>query len=159
MLRRKCETLINHHYCITYFEVKSLAEDSHHHHHHGSEKKTKLTLNKGQKWPTDKVLRHHMEAIHTKIKALIPKIKSNKAKNKDYKTFANSIERNINSIFKNCKLEPEVDAQLHIVLAEIIEGKEELKKDLSLEEKHDSLHKIINAYKKYIKYFDYQSKE
>jgi hypothetical protein len=83
------------------------AGDVHSHDHAASE--AKLVLNQGQKWPTDAPLRQGMENIRSAV-----------AKGMKDEALAKAVETEVAGIVQNCKLEPEADEQLHIVIAELM---------------------------------------
>ena len=87
------------------------AGDAHSHDHAASE--AKLVLNQGQKWPTDAPLRQGMENIRSAV-----------AKGMKDEALAKAVETEVAGIVQNCKLEPEADEQLHIVIAELMAGAE-----------------------------------
>lgn len=104
-------------------EVAVAAGDAHSHASTTSE----LTLNDGAKWPTDGALRHGMSEIRTLVADALPKVHSGRFLAADYRRLADGLLGQIESIAANCKLPPEVDAQLHLVLARIIDGAEHIK--------------------------------
>ena len=84
-------------------------------HSHGAAAggEAKLVLNHGQKWPTDAPLRQGMESIRAAL-----------ASGMAQDAFAAKVTTEVAGIVQNCKLEPEADAQLHIVIAELMAGVE-----------------------------------
>ena len=87
------------------------AEDAHSHGTAAGE--AKLVLNHGQKWPTDAPLRQGMENIRSAV-----------AKGMKDEALAKAVETEVAGIVQNCKLEPEADEQLHLVIAELMAGAE-----------------------------------
>jgi hypothetical protein len=87
------------------------AEDAHSHGHAAEE--AKLVLNQGKKWQTDAPLRQGMENIRAVV-----------AKGAKDEALAKAVETEVAGIVQNCKLEPEADEQLHIVIAELMAGAE-----------------------------------
>ena len=83
-------------------------------HDHGhAAAEAKLVLNQGQKWPTDAPLRQGMENIRAVV-----------AKGAKDEALAKAVETEVAGIVQNCKLEPQADEQLHIVIAELMAGAE-----------------------------------
>lgn len=103
------------------------AAESHGHEAHGAGE-AKLSLNKGAKWSTDAALRDGMWAIRGDLNAALPEIHRNAMPDERYGALADGIQGHIDRMVATCKLPPEVDAQLHIVLAQIIEGTDAMKK-------------------------------
>jgi len=83
-----------------------------HDHGHAADE-AKLVLNHGQKWPTDAPLRQGMENIRAAVH-----------KGLEHDALAKAVETEVAGIVQNCKLPPEADAQLHIVIAELMAGAE-----------------------------------
>ena len=95
---------------------------AHDHGHAAAE--AKLVLDQGKKWQTDEPLRKGMESIRGALAAELKAIHANKATPRQYKALADRIESEVAGIVQNCKLEPDADAQLHIVVAELLAGAE-----------------------------------
>ena len=93
-----------------------------HSHSHDAAEPVQLTLNNGKKWATDDNLRQGMSRIRDALAAELPAIHSGKATTEQYRTLAQKTNDQIAFMVKNCKLEPEADAMLHLVLADIIAG-------------------------------------
>ncbi|HZM36797.1 MAG TPA: hypothetical protein VFC18_20205 [Burkholderiales bacterium] len=82
------------------------------HDHHGRSE-AKLVLNHGKKWQTDAPLRKGMENIRAAL-----------ASGKKYPAIGERVNAEIAYIVQNCKLPEDADAQLHIVIAELMAGAE-----------------------------------
>jgi hypothetical protein len=54
----------------------------------------------------------------------------------------------------NCKLEPKADAQLHLVIAGIVEGVEAMEGKARKVKRQDGAVKVLGALEKYAAYFD-----
>ncbi|CAM5280709.1 DnrO protein OS=Afipia felis OX=1035 GN=BN961_03141 PE=4 SV=1 [Afipia felis] len=93
-------------------------------HAHGGHDGTalELTLNNGQKWPTDEVLRRGMDEMRSAIERSLGRIHAGQFTSADYVALADRLQQQVDFVTANCKLPEEADAQLHIVLAEILEG-------------------------------------
>jgi hypothetical protein len=96
------------------------AEDAHSHAQHAGE--VKLTLNHGKKWQTDAPLRQGMNNIRTALASDLKLIHTDKASADQYAALAGKVNGEVASIVQNCKLPPEADAQLHLVVAELLAG-------------------------------------
>lgn len=110
------------------------------------------TLNNGAKWQTDGPLRNGMSEIRTMVANALPKIHSGQFLAADYDRLAGGILGQIESITSNCKLPQEVDAQLHLVLAQIIDGAERIK---SGKAPVDGVVATMGGIDAYGKYFDH----
>lgn len=97
----------------------SLAANSGHDHGAGQ---VQLRLNDGKKWPTDEPLRHGMAEISTLMAKALPDIHHGRYESAQYGKLAGGLSEWVDYMTANCKLEPEVDAQLHVILEQIIDG-------------------------------------
>jgi hypothetical protein len=82
-------------------------------HSHGAAGEAKLVLDQGRKWQTDAPLRQGMDNIRSAV-----------AQGVQNDALAKKVETEVAGIVQNCKLEPEADAQLHIVIGELLAGAE-----------------------------------
>ena len=131
-----------------------VAESGHHHSHHQEKGAPKLVFNHGKKWLSDQPLRSNMSAIHGHIKNNLSKIHANQLTTEEYKELGKKIKKNIDAIFKNCKLKADADAQLHIVMAGLLSANSRLMDNISIKEKKQEVEQILVNYKTYLKYFD-----
>jgi hypothetical protein len=90
------------------FAVPAFAAGEVHSHEHAAGE-AKLVLNQGKKWQTDAPLRQGMDNIRSAV-----------AKGMKDEALAKTVETEVAGIVQNCKLEPDADAQLHIVIAELM---------------------------------------
>lgn len=125
-----------------------------HHHAHDDGKTAQLTLDNGKKWATDDSLRQGMSRIRDALAAELPSIHSGKATAEQYRTLAQKMDDQIAFMVKNCKLEPKVDAMLHLVLADIIAGADAMKAQGGSDAYKGAV-KIARALDNYGKYFDH----
>ncbi|CEG09711.1 hypothetical protein BN961_03141 [Afipia felis] len=86
-----------------------------------------LTLNNGQKWPTDEALRRGMDEMRGAMTGSLGRIHAGQFTSADYVALAERLQKQVDFVTANCKLPEEADAQLHIVLAEILEGMDAMK--------------------------------
>jgi hypothetical protein len=113
---------------------------------------SELTLNNGAKWPTDGALRHGMSEIRILVANALPKVHSGRFFAADYERLAVAVLGQVESIAANCKLPQEVDAQLHLVLAQIIDGAETIKTG---KVPVDGVVAVMGAVDAYGKHFDH----
>ena len=97
------------------------AATEHSHASHGAAA-LQLTLANGQKWPTDEPLRRGMSEMRSMLVTSLGRIHAGQFTSADYAALADRVQAQVDDVTANCKLPEEADAQLHIVLAEIIEG-------------------------------------
>lgn len=93
------------------------AEHEHDHHGHGP---AKLQLNQGKKWPTDEALRRNMAAMSADFSARVHAIHKGKLSADEYAALGKGVESRIADIVAQCKLAPEADAMLHLVVADLL---------------------------------------
>jgi hypothetical protein len=129
-----------------------LAQD--HGHAHEAAAPAKLTLNKGQKWATDANLRQGMNRIREAMAADLPAIHGGKATVKQYRALAQKTNEQISFMVQTCKLEPEADAMLHLLLADIIAGADAMR-DKGVGEARLGAEKIVQALEDYGVYFSH----
>lgn len=82
----------------------------------------KLALDHGKKWETDAPLRDGMTKIRALIEPRIDAAHAGKLTPAQYKEIASGVEAQIASIVANCKLAPDADAMLHLVVADLAHG-------------------------------------
>ena len=124
-------------------------------HDHGAAATSGLTLNQGQKWPTDKPLRDGMERIRGLVEPQLSAAHAGKLGPSQYQALAKQIESQVGGIVANCKLEPKADAMLHLVIADIGAGTDAMAgKDAKLPPAQ-GLIKIAQAVNAYGGHFDH----
>jgi hypothetical protein len=115
---------------------------AHEHGHAAGE--AKLVLNQGKKWPTDAPLRQGMENIRAALGGGMK-----------YGALAKKVNAEVAGIVQNCKLEPEADAQLHIVIADILAGVEAMEGKVQGETRRAGAQKVASALDAYGEHFDH----
>lgn len=113
-----------------------------------------LQLNGGKKWATDEALRKSMEGIRQAVAASLHDIHENSLKPAAYGVLASKVEGEVANIVANCKLEPKADAQLHLVVADLLAGSEQMAGKVKKAKRQDGAVKVIGALEKYATYFD-----
>jgi hypothetical protein len=108
-----------------------------------------------KKWETDAPLRKGMAGIRDDMASKLGEIHAGKLKKPGYAELSGKISTHTNSIFKNCKLSPKADAQLHLVLSQILGGNQQMKSAESIQDRRAGAIKIIDALQLYPKYFDH----
>lgn len=121
-----------------------------HSHDHGHESGSTLKLNNGEKWATDAPLRQAMEDIKADVEGLLPQIHENTLPPGEYKALAEKINGHVQYMVANCKLPPEADAQLHLLIADLLQGAEGMK---SGAQGRQGAVKVVTALDAYGKHF------
>lgn len=86
-----------------------------------------LQLDNGKRWATDVPLRRGMGEIRNQVTSAPKAVHAGKARPAEYKALAMRIEKETGRIVAECKLEPRADAQLHLVVADLLAGIESMK--------------------------------
>lgn len=133
----------------------SAQADTHHHgesHEHGEHGGNELTLNNGEQWQTDGALRRGMTEIRVAVDMLTPLFHSGKLDQNLALQLHEVVTGSVNAMIEQCKLEPEADANLHIILAQLLAAAAQLETSpLSAE----GLPKLNEALETYGHYFNH----
>ncbi|MCK9382546.1 MAG: hypothetical protein M0P95_15970 [Sulfuritalea sp.] len=113
-----------------------------------------LQLNAGKKWGTDEALRKAMDNIRQAVEASLHEIHENRLPAAGYGALAHKVESEVGNIVSNCKLEPKADAQLHLIVADLLAGSEQMAGKIKKAKRQDGAVKVIGALEKYAAYFD-----
>ncbi|MDO8449435.1 MAG: hypothetical protein Q7T10_11595 [Rhodoferax sp.] len=123
-------------------------------HKHGADS-VKLTLDNGKKWATDEALRKGMGNIRTEMQASLHEIHEGKLTAAKYNELAKKVGTEVGGIVAECKLEPKADAQLHLVVAEMLEGIEAMEGKSAKVKRRTGAVKVLAALDKYGAHFDH----
>lgn len=129
-------------------------EPATHQHGHGAAP-AELTLNAGQKWTTDAPLRSGMEHIRNALAAALPDIHRNTLSDTQYAALANTVSGEVHGIVVNCKLEPQADAQLHLIIADMLQGVEAMAGKTPQSSRQEGAVQVVGALEKYSAFFDH----
>lgn len=91
-------------------------------HDHGHASSATLTLDHGQKWATDAPLRQAMGNLRQAVAQALPEAHAGKLTDANYDALGAQANRELSYIVENCKLEPQADAVLHVILADVVAG-------------------------------------
>lgn len=128
-----------------------LAATKHAHDGHGAPA-VELKLNNGQKWPTDDALRRGMAAMRADIGNSLPRIHGGRYSNADFAKLADRMQKEIDGVVANCKLPEDADAQLHVVIEQLIDATAALKGKAG---QAKAVAIIVDALNAYGKHFDH----
>lgn len=123
------------------------------HEAHGAVAET-LQLNAGKKWETDEALRKAMANIRQAVAGSLHDIHENRLKPAAYGVLASKVEGEVANIVANCKLGTKADAQLHLVIADLLAGADQMAGKVKKTKRQDGAVKVIDALGKYAAYFD-----
>lgn len=91
-------------------------------HDHGDAPATVLTLDHGSKWATDEPLRLAMGNLHRSVAQALPAAHEGTLTDAQYDALSAQAGREVAYVVENCKLSPQADAVLHVVLADVVRG-------------------------------------
>ncbi len=131
----------------------ALAADNAHNHGqtHGANQVATLQLNAGKKWETDAPLRKTMGDIRQAMDGSLKAIHEDRLSPGGYAVLAKKIDGAVADMVANCKLGTKADEQLHIVIADLLAGADQMK---GKSQRMDGAIKVIEALGSYAKYFD-----
>lgn len=124
-------------------------------HDHGKSAPHKLELNAGKKWGTDEALRKAMSGIQASVTQTLPAAHAGKATAADYEAFGKDVTAQVTYMVENCKLDPKADAQLHIIVADIMNGVEAAQGKHGEKKRAMGVVKVAQAANAYGKHFDH----
>lgn len=130
------------------------AEISGHQHAPGTSP-SQLQLNAGKKWATDAPLRQGMANIRGAVAGALPAIHGNQLSAAQYRKLAEKINGEVGAIVTHCKLEAQADAQLHLIIAELLHGAETMRVGPKNAKRQSGALQVLDALKKYAAYFDH----
>ena len=125
-------------------------------HQHGTSSAAvaNLKLDGEKKWATDASLRSGMASIRAAFEADHPAIHAGKETDAQYDALAARIEQQVNSIVANCKLPPTADANLHYVIADLMQGVNLMRGGDPQRTRHDGAALVHGALRAYPQFFD-----
>lgn len=124
-------------------------------HEHGAAVHTQLELNAGQKWSTDKPLRQAMNNIRSRVAVALPAAHRGQLTPAQYDALGTEVAAQIGDIVQNCKLDPQADAQLHVIVGDIMAGIDTAAGKQHDQERALGVVRIAQSLNSYGKYFDH----
>jgi hypothetical protein len=128
-----------------------LAAESHDH----GPSQAKLVLNQGKKWPTDEPLRKGMANIRAAVAADLKAVHTGKETPVQYQALAAKVNNEVAYVVQNCKLDKDADEQLHIVIAQMLEGAEIMEGKQTGMRPRNGAERIVSALNEYGRHFDH----
>jgi len=125
-----------------------------HHHAHGVAAGT-LDGDAGVRWATDAALRSGMAQIRTALEPAQQRIHEDKLPPRQYDALAATVSQAVAAIVANCKLEPQADAQLHVIIADMLDGVEAMLGKAPKVKRQLGALKVLDALDKYAAHFDH----
>lgn len=113
-----------------------------------------MTLDEGRKWATDAPLRSGMAAIQKAFATNHPAIHAGTETDAQYESLAGRIESEVNAIVASCHLPPAADANLHYVIADLLQGVAAMRGNVPGSVRHDGAALVHGALLAYAAHFD-----
>lgn len=129
----------------------ALAADAH---QHGAAEPAKLTLDHGKKWATDEPLRKNMGEIRTALAAKATGIHKGTLTAADYQALGTLVEARVAAIVAECKLAPAADANLHVIVADLVAGADAMQGKSKTTPSAGAV-QAVRAVNQYGRYFDH----
>jgi len=123
-------------------------------HPHGAGAPSKLALDHGKKWSTDEPLRKNMGEIRAALAAKHQGIHKGTLTPEDYKALGTLVEARVGTIVAECKLAPAADANLHLIVAELIAGADAMQGKAKTKPAAGAV-QAVRAVNQYGKFFDH----
>lgn len=131
------------------------AQQAHEHEHTGAgAAAAQLQLDQGRKWPTDPALRSGMASIRVAFDSHHASIHAGKETDAQYDALAAGVEEAVSTIVANCRLPPAADANLHLVIADLMQGADLMRGKDPQRSRHDGAARVHGALIAYGQYFE-----
>lgn len=121
------------------------------HNHQDENTSGLLVLDNGSKWPIDQSLHMGMSKLKKALIVNLDAIHYDKFSAVQYTALAEKVDQQLRYLFEHCKLPAQADAQLHILLAKVMNGSALMKES---EGQKQGAIAIIQALKDYPIYFN-----
>ncbi|WP_322999154.1 hypothetical protein [Castellaniella sp.] len=124
-------------------------------HQHDAASAAPLTLNHGQKWETDAPLRLAMGKLEQAVVAALPAAHAGTLSDAQYDALSTQAGQEFAYIVEHCKLAPDADAALHVILADMIGGTETVSGKQAGQSRASGVVQLAQALNRYGEYFDH----
>lgn len=116
------------------------------HHAHGTDHSAALMPPEGQRWATDEPLRAAMTRLRATIEQALAAQENGSPDVIDAQALAQTVEREVAFMIENCKLPPEPDAALHVLIGQMLSAAHKLKESPSDTKTVSELAQALDAY-------------
>ena len=113
-----------------------------------------LTLDNGRKWSSDAALRQHMGDIRDMLSRESQAILAGKLTDEQARALGMHIQVKAAAIITDCNLPPAADANLHLIVADLLEAAEILRGKTGMRPQQGT-GKAVRATQMYATYFDH----
>lgn len=132
----------------------ALAQHEQHEAHGSGGAVAQLQLKDSRKWQTDAALRSGMANIRAAFDADHPAIHAGKQTDAQYAALATRINQQVKSIVANCRLPADADTNLHLIIADLLQGVSLMRGEDTSRSRHDGAALVHGALNAYGQYFD-----
>ena len=129
----------------------ALAADDH---AHAAAAPHALALDHGKQWVTDAPLRQRMSEIRALMAVRLGPIHDGKLTPAEYRALGAAVEQKVAAIVAECKLPPDADAMLHLVVADLVAGAD-IMQGKAAGDPAEGAHQVVTAANDYGRYFDH----
>lgn len=123
---------------------------SHHHQEETSEKAITLQLDHGKPWGTDASLRQGMERIRKAVSIVHTSSVDGVLSKAEATALSAEIDDSLAFMFEHCRLAPEADTNLHILLERLMHASDSFKERPS---SADGMSEVLRVLENYPRYF------
>lgn len=123
-------------------------------HQHHAQAPAKLTLDAGRKWGTDAPLRQAMGTIRGAMETALKPIHDGKFSAAQFGALAKKLNGEVGYAISNCKLDAKADAQLHLIIADLLRGVEIMEGRAKGKPRREGALTVLAALENYGNYFD-----
>ncbi|WP_150304922.1 hypothetical protein [Pseudomonas saliphila] len=118
-----------------------------------------LHLDNGSQWKSDAPLRKAMAMLRSDLHPLMPVIHQDELAVDQYEKLADSVNTQVNYMIDHCELEGEADAQLHLIIADLMASANAMQGEAENQARRDGAIRMVGALNNYATYFDDESFE
>jgi len=131
------------------YALRSHFQHGHSHGHAHGHGAATMALNHGQRWETDEPLRLGMQRIRDAVALPLNEGATSKLSPVRAKAVAHTVQETVTYLMKNCQLAPEADANLHVIINDLLIGASLLGTDDQSDEGLARLHHTLGEYPRY----------
>jgi hypothetical protein len=113
-----------------------------------------LTLDHGKRWQTDAPLRKHKSDLRASVATDLGRIHSGTLPAAEYAKLGATVEGKVAAIVTDCKLPPDADAMLHVIVADLVAGADVMQ-GKAQGDRAAGAHQVVTALNNYARYFDH----
>ncbi len=124
-------------------------------HDHGHAASAALTLDHGRKWDTDAPLRQAMGNLARAVSQNLPAAHAGTLTDAQYDALGAQANREFAYIVENCKLTPQADAVLHVILGDMVNGAEAIGGKQADQPRSGGVVRLAQALNRYGEYFNH----